>query len=130
MNDFRKMLMHKASLKKACNGLSLDEIEKVLADLTDIARRRREEAKALKKEAAARRKKVEAIRKKIEKSGVDMSDLVTQLKSPGKKPAMAKYRLKDKDGNVHTWSGRGRQPRLFKEQFEAGHTKEEFLITH
>lgn len=128
MSDFLKVLTRKNSLRKQCAELSIEEIEKVLADLADIAddKRKEEEAKAAAEQAKV--EKIDAIRKTMQEAGINIDDLVGLVEVAPKKKVQAKYRIVDAQGETHEWSGRGRTPLAFQQYFDEGHSKDDCLI--
>lgn len=116
MSDFIKTLLRKNSLRKQCQEISASEIEKVIADLGDILEERKAEEAALAAEQQAKMAAIEEIRNTMRSAGVDLSDLMGMVESaaPKAKTAVkAKYQITDGQGEVHTWSGRGRTPTIF-----------------
>lgn len=126
MTDFIKLLTRKNSLRKQCQELTVADIEKVLADLTDILEERREEESKKAAEEAAKVEAIEAIRKQMIEAGIDMTELVGQVDTGSRKSVKAKFRIEDEEGNEHFWSGRGRTPVAFAQYMEKhGISKEE-----
>ncbi len=128
MTDFVRILTRKNSLRKQCQELSIDELTKIITDLTDIleehqtVEKERSEAEQLKAE------KIEAIRKAMEDSGIGFEDLKELVPATPKKKVEAKYRV-IVDGVTHEWSGRGRTPVVFQQYFDDNNvTKESCLI--
>jgi len=114
MSEFIKTLLRKNSLRKQCQDLSGSEIEKVIADLGDILEERKAEEAAQQAEQQAKLAAIDAIRETMRSAGVDLSDLMGMVESAPKKQAVkAKYQITDAEGEVHTWSGRGRTPTVF-----------------
>jgi DNA-binding protein H-NS len=128
MTDFVRILTRKNSLRKQCQELSIDDLTKIIADLSDIldehqtVEKERSEAEQLKNE------KIEAIRKAMEDSGIGFEDLKELVPATPKKKVQAKYRV-IVDGVTHEWSGRGRTPVVFQQYFDDNKvTKESCLI--
>ena len=116
MSDFVKTLLRKNSLRKQCQELSGAEIEKVIADLADILEERKAEEAAKQAEQQAKMAAIDAIRETMRSAGVDLADLMDMVEPAPKKAAVkAKYQITDAQGEVHTWSGRGRTPTVFAE---------------
>ena len=116
MSDFVKTLLRKNSLRKQCQELSGAEIEKVIADLADILEERKAEEAAKQAEQQAKMAAIDAIRETMRSAGVDLADLMDMVEPVPKKVAVkAKYQITDAQGEVHTWSGRGRTPTVFAE---------------
>ncbi len=130
MTDFIKTLTRKNSLRKHCGELSLAEIDKVIADLTDIrveieeTKRREEEIELAKKE------KVEQIQRLMKEAGVDLEELKKGIEpAAARKTVKAKYVITDADGEEHSWSGRGRTPVAFREYMDANNITKDQLPT-
>ena len=128
MSDFIKTLTRKNSLRKQCQELAVSEIEKVIADLTDILDDKQSAEAAERQAEAAKVAKIEAIRKTMEESGLDLSDLMESVDVSPKKKVAPKYRIVDAEGTTHEWSGRGRTPLAFQQFFDSGKTREDCLI--
>jgi DNA-binding protein H-NS len=98
--------------------LSLDELKslysKVGRAIDSFEDRRKKEAQAI----------VEA---KAREMGFSISDLYSASKKAAPAPRPAKYR--HPENHDLTWSGRGRQPKWFKDAIEAGQDPDDFLIT-
>ena len=127
MSDFLKTLTRKNSLRKHCADLSVAEIEKVLADLKEIAEDKRAEEEAAVAAKQAREEKIDVIRQTMKDAGIDLEDLLGSIDVAPKKKVQPKYRITDEDG-IHEWSGRGRTPIAFQKFFDQGNTKEDCLI--
>ena len=127
MSDFLKTLLRKNSLRKQCQSLEISEVEKVISDLTDIVDELKADAAARAEEEQAKLAAIEEIKSKMKAAGVDVNDLVSLVDNSAPKQAVkAKYKLVDEAGNVHTWSGRGRTPVVFKNYMETyGVSKEQ-----
>ncbi|MBU2965112.1 H-NS family nucleoid-associated regulatory protein [Amphritea sp. 2_MG-2023] len=128
MTDFVKLLTRKNSLRKQCHELSSADIEKAIADLTEILEEKQayeEEQQAVERE---RTEKIEAIKLSMQEAGIGLDDLMTLVDAPVKKKVAPKYQVTDENGEVHQWSGRGRTPAAFQAAFAQGKTKEDCLI--
>ncbi|MEH6444045.1 MAG: H-NS histone family protein [Oceanospirillaceae bacterium] len=128
MTDFVRTLTRKNSLRKQCQELSIDELSKIITDITDIY----EEHQAIEKERSEaellKTQKIEAIRQAMADSGIGFEDLKELVPSAPKKKVQAKYRV-IVDDMAHEWSGRGRTPVIFQQYFDAHNvTKESCLI--
>ena len=118
MSDILKVLTRKNSLRKQCQELSIADVEKVIADLTDILAEKQEEEQKLAAENQAKNEKIEMIRKTMQDAGIDFNDLQDLISVAPKKKVEAKYRITDEEGNTHEWSGRGRTPVVFQDYFD------------
>ena len=118
MSDILKVLTRKNSLRKQCQELSIADVEKVIADLTDILAEKQEEEQKLAAENQAKNEKIEMIRKTMQDAGIDFNDLQDLISVAPKKKVEAKYRITDEEGNTHEWSDRGRTPVVFQAYFD------------
>ena len=118
MSDILKVLTRKNSLRKQCQELSIADVEKVIADLTDILAEKQEEEQKLAEENHAKNETIEMIRKTMQDAGIDFNDLQDLISVAPKKKVEAKYRITDDEGTTHDWSGRGRTPVVFQAYFD------------
>ncbi|MBN0988182.1 H-NS family nucleoid-associated regulatory protein [Amphritea pacifica] len=128
MTDFVKLLTRKNSLRKQCQTLSSADIEKAIADLTEILEEKQAQEEELLAVERERAEKIEAIKQSMQEAGIGLDDLMVLVDAPVKKKVAPKYQIKDENGEVHQWSGRGRTPAVFQAAFAKGKTKEDFLI--
>jgi DNA-binding protein H-NS len=128
MTDFVRILTRKNSLRKHCQELSIQDLSKIIEDLTQIL----DEHKAVEKKRSeaelVKTQKIEAIRQAMADSGIDFEDLKDLVPVVSKKKVQAKYRVVVNDV-AHEWSGRGRTPVIFQQYFDDNNvTKENCLI--
>ncbi len=132
MSDVLNVLTRKTSLRKASRELSLAEMEKLAENLAELIEERKEAEVALLAEQKEKLAKLESLKKEILSSGIDLADLVESFEgaAPTKKKGSVKpkYEIKDANGELHQWTGRGRTPKVFQEFFNQGGTKEQCLI--
>lgn len=133
MSDVINVLTRKTSLRKACRDLQLSEMEKLAETLAELIAERQEEEAAQLEAQKEKLEKLEAIKKQIAESGIDISDLVESLDgAPAAKKTKGtvkpKYQIKDENGELHQWTGRGRTPKVFQAYFDKGGSKESCLI--
>lgn len=134
MNDFIKILTHGRRLQGATKELSLDELQKVSESLENIISKRKEKEEALAKENAAKEAKKAEILKQMQDAGISLQELTAkdatpkaQNKRKGQKRPV-KYKLKDKAGNEHPWTGIGRMPKVYAEALAKGKKLSDFSI--
>ncbi|WP_137167176.1 H-NS histone family protein [Salinimonas lutimaris] len=133
MSEFLEILTHGRRLQGAVKDLSLSELEAVQEKLTNIIEKRREKAAEDEKIAQQKQAKIAEIQEQLQQAGLDVSDLEsapapkTAMRKTGKKRPV-KYRLTDKDGKSHDWTGIGRMPRVFKDALEKGKKLEDYSI--
>lgn len=127
MTDFVRILTRKNSLRKQCQELTIDELTKIIADLSEIL----DEHKAVEKERSEaeqlKAQKIEAIRKAMEDSGIGFEDLKELVPVIPKKKVQAKYRVVV-DNITHEWSGRGRTPVVFQQYFDENNVSKESCL--
>jgi DNA-binding protein H-NS/DNA-binding protein StpA len=129
MTDITKVLMRKNSLRKQCQELSVAEVEKIIADLSDILQEKIAEEQARIEADREKNEKIELIRKMMQEADLGFEDIKDMVASSPKKKVEAKYRIVDAAGEEHFWSGRGRTPVVFQQYFEQhGVDKEACLI--
>lgn len=128
------LVSSKLKLRSASKGLSVAELEKLIAGLTQI--KAVAEQKASEKAQAQKTAKLKKIKAMMAEAGIDASDLAgvkgkrgRKKGAPGKKKSKIppKYRLVVK-GEEFLWTGRGRAPRVFQEYFDKGKSKASCLI--
>ena len=133
MTDVINVLTRKTSLRKACRDLQMADMEKLAGTLAELIAERQQEEAAAQEEQRERNEKLAALKKQIAESGFDLNELVQSMEpsaTPKKVRASVKpkYEIKDTDGNVHQWTGRGRTPKVFQSYFDQGGSKEDCLI--
>lgn len=122
----------KLKARSAAKGLSVDELQKVIANLTGVLKAEQEKEKA--RVEANKKAKIQKIKALMAESGLNPDDLKGAAGRGRKKRAtakkakvMPKYRLVVA-GKEHLWSGRGRAPKVFKDYLDAGNSKESCAI--
>ncbi|MDO6562777.1 H-NS family nucleoid-associated regulatory protein [Amphritea sp. 1_MG-2023] len=128
MTDFIKIITRKNSLRKQCHELLSSDIEKAIADLTEILEEKKAQEEMQQAAERERSEKIEAIKQSMQEAGIGLDDLMTLVDTPIKKKVEPKYEVTDEDGELHQWSGRGRTPAAFQAAFAQGKTKEDCLI--
>lgn len=128
MSEFLRTLTRKNSLRKQCQELSVEDLRKVLGDITEILQEHEAAALAISEAEKEKAEKIELIRKAMAESGIDYADLKDIVNAAPKKKVEAKYRVVV-DGVTHEWSGRGRTPVIFQQYFDDNKvTKDSCLI--
>ena len=129
---FSVYVKSRAKTSAEARRLSVPELEKLIVNLN--AALVTEKAKLQKKAAQDRLATIQKVNDLLAESGLKPEDLKraprkasAKKSAPGKRGKKAKvlprYRL-EIDGNEYLWSGRGRTPRVFKEYFDAGNSRE------
>ncbi len=132
MTDAITALTRKTSLRKACKELSLAEMEKLAANISDLLEERKAEEAAKREADQEKQQKIEALKKEFLDAGIEISEFLDSIQgatTTKKKAAVKpKYEIRDENGELHQWTGRGRTPKVFKAYFDKGGRKEDCLI--
>ena len=134
MDNFIKIALNRNSLRALTKDFYIDELEKFSNNLSIIINQRKEQKEKLKEKNREKIQKIENIRSLLAEQGLSINDLlndpIVNIIKPRKSKAKLppKYRLTDLEGNMHEWTGRGLTPKVFKEHFDRGHSKESCLI--
>ncbi len=131
MASLAPLAKSKIKVRAAVKGMSVEQIEKLIANLSSVLmnEKKKEAARA----DAAKKAKIAKIKALMEESGLKPADL-GGVKTRGRKKTTAKkrkvapkYRLVV-DGQEYLWSGRGRAPKVFKDYMDSGKSKESCAI--
>ena len=134
MENFLKLATNRNSLKSLTKDFYIDELEKLASNLNIIIEQRKEKELKLKEKNKEKIQKINNIKLLLVEQGLNINDLINDPISQFYKPVkekikvLPKYRLTDLDGVDHEWTGRGLPPKVFKQHFDRGHTKESCLI--
>lgn len=131
MSEFLDILTHGRRLQGAVKELSINELEAIQEKLGSIIEKRKEKAQALEKAEQEKREKLAAIKKQMEEAGLNVEDLKALSLQPNKKTGKkrpVKYKLVDKQGNEHLWTGIGRMPRVYKDALDSGKSLDTFSV--
>ena len=134
MDNFLKLATNRNSLKALTKELCIDELERFSKNLNIIIEQRKEKKAELKRKDKEKIQKIEAIKSLLAEQGLLVDDLINGPSYKSIKPRRSKvklppkYRITDLQGNVHEWTGRGLPPKMFKEYFDRGYSKEDCLI--
>jgi DNA-binding protein H-NS len=94
--------------------LSLKQLTKLAEEIRSEIEEKRQQAKEQLREE---------LLEKARDLGIDPGELV-----PGRRVNRSEVKPKYRAPDGTTWAGRGRAPKVFKELFDKGHGKDEFLI--
>lgn len=131
MTDFTDTLTHQRKLQAATNDLTVEQLEDIRTKLDNIIEKRREKAAAQEAEQAEKNNKIESVLALLQEEGLSLDDLTEgnkPAKQAGKKRPI-KYRLIDKQGKEHLWTGIGRMPKVYKQALDDGKQLEEYAIS-
>ena len=132
MSEFINIVRHKNRLRAACKNLSIDQLQTIIEQLTEFIAKRREKEAAAQAELAKQAAKKQEIVNAILAAGLSLDDFMSfensdKAKST-RKPVPPQYRITDKQGKIHEWTGRGRTPKVFQAYFDRGGTKDDCRI--
>ena len=132
MSEFINIVRHKNRLRAACKNLSIDQLQTIIEQLTEFIAKRREKEAAAQAELAKQAAKKQEIINAILAAGLSLDDFMSfensdKAKST-RKPVPPQYRITDKQGKIHEWTGRGRTPKVFQAYFDRGGTKDDCRI--
>ncbi|HBM2681726.1 H-NS histone family protein [Klebsiella pneumoniae] len=132
MTDAIKTLNNIRTLRAQARETELATLEEMLEKLTSIVEDRRQEETIAKQQNAERQGKIEALRAQLLEDGIDPSELLGNVKSSRpaalRAPRPAKYKYIDENGDVKTWTGQGRTPKVIAAALESGKVLEDFAI--
>ncbi|ENC9835260.1 H-NS histone family protein [Vibrio fluvialis] len=134
MDEVTKTLLNIRSLRAYSRELTLAQLEDALLKLTSVVKERRYAESKRIQEQAEKEERLAAIAKQISDQGLDLNDILSVLSNkPAAKKAQrkvrpAKYKYLDASGEMKTWTGQGRTPRLIQEALDNGKSLEDFSI--
>ncbi|KLF48078.1 DNA-binding protein [Klebsiella aerogenes] len=134
MSDALTQLNNIRTLRSQTREMSLDVLEDVLEKFKIILIERREEETLRLANESQRRDKLETLRQMMLDEGIDPSELLAAIGSPGKakrtrSPRPAKYRYTDETGESKIWSGQGRMPKRISNLIAEGGELKDFEIS-
>jgi DNA-binding protein H-NS len=131
MTEFSEITRNKSRFRAACKDLSIAQLETMAHHLSEFIEKRAQEEAVRAEQSAKKNAERKAILAAIAKAGLTPEDFFSadaaQIKK-ARKPVAPKYRLTDKQGVKHEWSGRGRTPKVFDHYFNNGGSKDSCLI--
>ncbi|ENY8012711.1 H-NS family nucleoid-associated regulatory protein [Vibrio fluvialis] len=134
MDEVTKTLLNIRSLRAYSRDLTLAQLEDALLKLTSVVKERRYAESKRIQEQAEKEERLAAIAKQITDQGLDLNDILSALSNkPATKKAQrkvrpAKYKYFDAAGEMKTWTGQGRTPRLIQVALDNGKSLEDFAI--
>lgn len=134
MDDFLKIATNRNRLRAITKGFYMDELKKLESNIKILIEQRKEAEANLKEMHQEKIKKIQKIKSLMTEQGLSVGDLINEQVAPikanprPKKKLKPKYRIIDLDGKTHEWTGRGKTPKVFKDYFELGNSKESCLI--
>lgn len=132
MSDFTNILMHGRRLQGAVKELTVEELMSVADKLNTIIENRKVKESEQLVADKAKQEKLDNILAQLEEAGLGVEDL--QRNEPVKKSGRTgqkrpvKYKLTDRDGKEHTWTGIGRMPKVYAAVLESGQSLDQYLV--
>lgn len=130
MTDFLRKLTHFRKFKAEVKTLTLPELYAVQKQLTAIMDAREQEQAEAEIHNAERNARLNAIKKQMAELGLTPADLGTVSVATTKKPRQPrapKYQI-EVNGDMITWTGQGRTPKVFQQELDEGFELSDFLI--
>jgi DNA-binding protein H-NS len=131
MTEFSEITRNKSRFRAACKDLSIEQLKTMAHHLSEFIEKRAQEEVIRAEQSAKKNTERKAILTAIAKAGLTPEDFFSADAAQTKKvrkPVAPKYRLTDKQGTKHEWSGRGRTPKVFEHYFNNGGSKDSCLI--
>lgn len=126
-----KNLNNLRSLRAAVNELGLEAAEQALEKLQQVVAEKREENAAAIAEEKARQELIAKYKEELKANGISLTELglenETKVRKP-RKPLAPKYKYVDENGEMKTWTGQGRTPRVIQVALDAGKSLDSFTI--
>ncbi|MCI7354291.1 MAG: H-NS family nucleoid-associated regulatory protein [[Actinobacillus] rossii] len=118
-------------LRAAVNELGLEAAEQALEKLQQVVAEKREENAAAIAEEKARQELIAKYKEELKANGISLTELglenETKVRKP-RKPLAPKYKYVDENGEMRTWTGQGRTPRIIQVALDAGKSLDSFAI--
>ncbi|QDF68685.1 H-NS histone family protein (plasmid) [Shewanella sp. SNU WT4] len=130
MTDFLRKLTNFRKFKSEVKTLTLPELYAVQKQLTAIMDAREQEQAEAEIHNAERNARLNAIKKQMAELGLTPADLGTVSVATTKKPRQRrppKYQI-EVNGDMITWTGQGRTPKVFQRELDEGFELSDFLI--
>ncbi|CAL4321792.1 DNA-binding protein H-NS [Buchnera aphidicola (Eriosoma lanigerum)] len=136
MNESLKILNNIRTLRAHARECSLETLEEMLEKLEVVVKERRNEENQALEEIKEKTKKLQQYKEMLIADGIDPNELLQSMNSnkflgKNKKRATrpAKYKYINKNGEIKTWTGQGRTPRIIKNAIIKQFKKlEDFLL--
>jgi|TARA_B110001469_G_scaffold82582_1_gene78110 DNA-binding protein H-NS len=131
MTEFSEITRNKSRFRAACKELTIAQLETMANHLSEFIEKRAQEEAIRAEQSAKKNAERKAILAAIAEAGLTAADFFSTDAAKVKnvrKPVAPKYRLTDKHGVKHEWSGRGRTPKVFDHYFNNGGSKDSCLI--
>lgn len=126
------------SVRSITSGMTLEQLEKAVANMTKVFEEQQSSVEAEKKAQQERQARLDAIIAQMKEDGITEEELAAYMtKAETKQPKArkkyekrpAKYEYVDGKGEVKTWTGQGRTPSVIAKALENGKSLANFEIT-
>ncbi|AKD37688.1 hypothetical protein I926_01790 [Pasteurella multocida subsp. multocida OH4807] len=134
MNDLLKMLSNVRRLRVLARETNLEQLEIALQKFSLVVEEKREAEQKAEREAAERQARIAKLKESLKQEGITAAELAILLgqESPAQRkkrePRPAKYQYTDENGEVRTWTGQGRTPKMIQQALDAGKSLSSFEI--
>lgn len=125
------------SVRSITSGMTLEQLEKAVANMTKVFEEQQSSVEAEKKAQQERQARLDAIIAQMKEDGITEEELAAYMtKAETKQPKArkmyakrpAKYEYVDRKGEVKTWTGQGRTPSVIAKALENGKSLADFEI--
>lgn len=134
MSDLLKALTNIRSLRVLARETPLEQLEIALEKFSLVVEEKREAEQKAEREAAERQARIAKLKESLKQEGITAKELAMLLgqESPvqrkKREPRPAKYQYIDENGEVKTWTGQGRTPKIIQKALDAGKSLSSFEI--
>ncbi|VAY02442.1 DNA-binding protein H-NS [Arsenophonus endosymbiont of Aleurodicus dispersus] len=131
---YLRLLNNIRTLRALAREISLDSLQEINDKLNTVINERREDENQARAQLEAHSQKIEKYITLLEGEGLSIDDLVTAKTSSKTSSCTkravrpAKYKYKNENGEIKTWTGQGRTPAVIKSALNQGKKIEFFLI--
>lgn len=137
-NELLSLVLSKRKLKSALKGLTSKDLDSVVSILESESEKLKVKEQEQEQKLAQRRETLDQIRELLQENSLTPEDLLMldggdKQKSPkkpkeAKPPLPPKYHYTGENGEVVTWSGAGRMPKVIKNAVDSGVDLNSMLI--
>lgn len=133
MTESIKLVNNIRSLRAQVRNIPLEILDDVLDKFRVIIDERREEDAYKSVEIQARKDKIAELCKLMERDGINPEEIFgtlskNSLSKRKRKPRPPKYKFTDENGDVKTWTGQGRTPKILSKLMASGKSLEDYLL--
>ena len=135
MSNLIKPLNNLRSLRAIARDLSLEELESILEKVTIVVEEKRAVVAEEMRKEQEHAELIDKYKRLLEEDGIGLEELAANIEAlkttkPVKKraPRPAKYEYLNEEGEIMTWTGQGRTPKLIQIELDKGRSLSEFEI--